>query len=244
MFSFLRRSASVVKDEGIKVLKMELQPWQKELPMAAFTSKDDLARWVVGCDRDIGGFSEAHLDITKEGKGRFWGNISLDLPANPDIERSGYAALRTKVMPSTIFGTPCWDTSLLRYLALRVRGDHRKYFVNIQTDGVVQTDLYQHRLFLRKPGEWETVMIPFRDFILTNNGEIEEQQIEMHRERVKTVGISLLDRQPGPFELELDWINAMNTETTEGDLDRAPRNDLHKVNELWDEVPDLTKSGH
>lgn len=81
--------------------------------------------------------------------------------------------------------------------------------------------------------------IPFRDFILTNNGEIEEQQIEMHRERVKTVGISLLDRQPGLFELELDWISAMNTETTEGDLDRAPRNDVRKVKESWDEVPDL-----
>ena len=58
-----------------------------------------------------------------------------------------------------MFGTPCWDTSLFRYLALRVRGDKRKYFVNIQTDGVIQTDLYQHRLFLRTPGEWETIMV-------------------------------------------------------------------------------------
>lgn len=58
-----------------------------------------------------------------------------------------------------MFGTPCWDTSLFRYLALRVRGDQRKYFVNIQTDSVIQTDLYQHRLFLRTPGQWETVLV-------------------------------------------------------------------------------------
>lgn len=58
-----------------------------------------------------------------------------------------------------MFGTPCWDTSLFRYLALHVKGDKRKYFVNIQTDGVVKTDLFQHRLFLRTPGEWETVMV-------------------------------------------------------------------------------------
>ena len=58
-----------------------------------------------------------------------------------------------------MWGTPCWDTSLFRYLALRVRGDNRKYFVNIQTDTYFQTDLFQHRLFLRTPGQWETVMV-------------------------------------------------------------------------------------
>jgi NADH dehydrogenase [ubiquinone] 1 alpha subcomplex assembly factor 1 len=121
-----------------------------------------------------------------------------------------------------MFGTPCWDTSLFRYLALHVKGDDRKYFVNIQTDGVVKTDLFQHRLFLKTPGEWETVMIPFRDFILTNNGMVQEQQIEMYRQKVKTVGISLMDRQEGPFDIQLEWIKAMNTEFTDGDMDRTP----------------------
>ncbi|CAO3596639.1 unnamed protein product [Absidia cylindrospora] len=136
------------------------------------------------------------------------------------IQQSGYAAIRSKARASSMFGTPCWDTSLFRYLALRVRGDERKYFVNIQTDGVIQTDLYQHRLFLRTPGQWETVMIPFRDFILTNNGMIQEQQIEMFREKVKTVGISLTDKKNGPFSLEIETISAVNTEFTEGDMDK------------------------
>lgn len=105
------------------------------------------------------GFSEAKLEITPEGVGKFSGNLSLELPANTEIQQSGYAAIRSKVRPSSMFGTPCFDTTLFRYLALRVRGDHRKYFVNIQTDGVIQTDLYQHRLFLRNPGEWQTVMV-------------------------------------------------------------------------------------
>ncbi|CAJ0754512.1 11894_t:CDS:2, partial [Entrophospora sp. SA101] len=165
----------------------------------------------------------AKLEITPENKGRFHGYVSLDLPPNYKYEKSGYAAIRSKVRGVTIFGTPMWDTTLFRYLALRVKGDYKKYYINLQTDGPVQTDLFQHRLFLRKPGDWETVMIPFRDFILTNHGIIQEPQIAMYREKVKTVGISILD-QHGPFSIEIDWIKAMNTDTTDGDFDMLPRN--------------------
>lgn len=136
-----------------------LRGWQKELPMATLKTEKDLQQWAIGCDKDIGGFSEASLDATSEGTARFHGNISLDLPANQEIKQSGYAAIRTIPRAQTLFGTPCWDTSLFRYLALHVKGDKRKYFVNIQTDGVVKTDLFQHRLFLRTPGQWETVMV-------------------------------------------------------------------------------------
>ncbi|KAL1924600.1 uncharacterized protein VTP21DRAFT_4254 [Calcarisporiella thermophila] len=221
MLSFFRRSLDAFKNESAKVIKMDVTPWSREMPMLQINCKEDLKRWVVGSDKDIGGFSEANLELTPEGKGKFHGNISLELPSNLAIKQSGYAAIRSKVQPASLFGTPCWDTSLFRYLALKVRGDTRKYFVNIQTDGVIQTDLYQHRLFLQKPGEWETVMIPFRDFVLTNQGIVQEQQIEMYRERVKTIGISLIG-QPGPFSLEIDWIKAMNTENTEGDMERVP----------------------
>ncbi|KAG0223750.1 hypothetical protein BGW42_005703 [Actinomortierella wolfii] len=180
--------------------------------MASLRSQEDLKDWLVGCDRDIGGFSEAHIEISKEGKGRFYGNLSLDLPSNEGVEKSGYAGIRTKTKPGSLFGTPVWDTLQYEFLQLKVKGDNRKYFVNIQTDGVVPTDLYQHRLFLKTPGEWETVLIPFKEFILTNQGFIQEEQIEMFRERVKSVGISIIDRTPGPFELHIESINAVNAD--------------------------------
>ncbi|KAI8604807.1 NADH:ubiquinone oxidoreductase intermediate-associated protein 30 [Dissophora ornata] len=190
---------------------MDHSPWKREMPLAALRTQEDLKSWLVGCDRDIGGFSEAHLEITKNGTGRFYGQLSLDLPENESVEKSGYAGIRTKTRPGSIFGTPVWDTCLFEYLSLRVKGDERKYFVNLQTDGVVPTDLYQHRLFLKTPGEWETVLIPFKDFILTNQGFIQEEQIEIFRERVKNVGVSIIDRKSGPFELEIECISAVNT---------------------------------
>jgi NADH dehydrogenase [ubiquinone] 1 alpha subcomplex assembly factor 1 len=39
----------------------------------------------------------------------------------------------------------------------------------------------------------------------------------MYRERVKTIGFSILS-QPGSFRLDIDWIKAMNTDSTEGNI--------------------------
>jgi hypothetical protein len=57
------------------------------------------------------------------------------------------------------------DMSLHQYLALRVRlGGHPRtrnsYFVNIQTDGAINADLWQHRLYTRRDdGDWEDVFV-------------------------------------------------------------------------------------
>ena len=57
------------------------------------------------------------------------------------------------------------DVSNHRYLALRLRlgGDTRarnSYFVNLQTDGPITTDLWQHRLYFRRSdGGWEDLFV-------------------------------------------------------------------------------------
>lgn len=42
--------------------------------------------------------------------------------------------------------------------------------VNIQTESMYPTTLWQHRLYFTKPGEWETIRIPLRDFVKTDHG--------------------------------------------------------------------------
>ncbi|KAJ5040423.1 uncharacterized protein L3040_006079 [Drepanopeziza brunnea f. sp. 'multigermtubi'] len=176
-------------------------------------------------DRDIGGFTRAHLDWippatsppspspseNKYGHAKFHGSISIELPANrPHIQRTGYAAWRTKDRPFTIFGKSFWNIDPYAYLALRIKSDGRKYFVNIQTESIVPTDIHQHRLYARRPGEWETVLIKWNEFVRTNHGIVVEPQSEMLRQKVKTVGIGLIDRIPGPFELCVERIWASN----------------------------------
>lgn len=102
--------------------------------------------------------------------------------------------------------------------------------MNIQTDGPVQTDVWQHRLYLRASDEWEDVLVsvysntnaenltahtqvPLDKFILTNSGEAVNNDMEMMRQAVRTIGISLLGGNAniqGHFELGIQSISAVN----------------------------------
>jgi len=175
-------------------------------------------------DQDIGGFSTSNLDWqppcesaepasheNTHGHAKFHGVISNKLPKNrPEIHRTGYAAWRTKDRGSTIFGRSVWDIDPYAYLALRIKSDGRKYFINLQTESIVPTDIHQHRLYARRPGEWETVLIKWNDFVRTNHGMVVEPQSEILRQKIRTIGVGLIDRIPGPFELCIERIWASN----------------------------------
>lgn len=188
-------------------------------------------------DQEIGGFSHSALDWVpsrqssssttissqsnpaRTGYARFHGTISTDLPKDkPKIQRTGFAAWRTPDQRPTFFGKSLWDIDPYSYLAMRVKSDGRSYFINLQTDSVVSTDLHQHRLFAKRPGEWETVFVKWNDFVRTNHGFVVEPQTEMLRSKVKSVGVGLTDRVTGPFELFIEKIWATNdVEEAEGE---------------------------
>jgi NADH dehydrogenase [ubiquinone] 1 alpha subcomplex assembly factor 1 len=180
-------------------------------------------------DKQIGGFSTATISQVATNVSRipnepahmlFEGNISTKLPDNrPDIKQTGFAAWRNEDLGNTLFGELFWNVDSYMYLALRVKSDGRKYFVNIQTDSIVHTDIHQHRLYTKyhkgangpdDPGRWEIVHIKLHEFVRTNHGRVTEPQSEMLREKVKTVGIGLTDRTPGPFSLAVAGIWATN----------------------------------
>jgi NADH dehydrogenase [ubiquinone] 1 alpha subcomplex assembly factor 1 len=180
-------------------------------------------------DVEIGGFSQANLEWIPSpaassglprpspnalgGYAKFHGTISTELPKDrPDIKRTGYAAFRTRDRPPTIFGRSLYNIDPYVYLALRVKSDGRSYFINVQTESVVPTDLHQHRLFVKNPGQWETVLVKWNDFVRTNYGFVVEPQTEIMRQKVKSIGIGLTDRIPGPFELCIERIWATNSE--------------------------------
>ncbi|KAJ2556912.1 hypothetical protein GGH95_005272 [Coemansia sp. RSA 1836] len=222
MFKYLERSANAIKETSIKVYNADFLNRQTEHIVASVNSKSDLRGWIKGSDKDIGGFSSAWLDVTRSGHARFHGYISQMLPEDTRFKRSGYAMVRTHSPKSNILNSGCWDSSLYRYLALRVKADKRKYFVNLKSDTLISTDIYQHLLPIRTPGRWETVVIPFNMFTLTSNGVIVASQPSMASTKMETVGLSLSDRREGPFSLEFAWIKAFNSERTFGECMRLP----------------------
>lgn len=187
-------------------------------------------------DADIGGFSTVNFDhipatATQAAHARFHGSISIDLPTNqPDVQRTGYAAWRSKDRPPTIFGKLLWNIDPYAYLALRVKSDGRRYFVNVQTESIIPTDIHQHRLHAKRPGEWETVLIKWNDFVRTNHGAVVEPQTEMLRERVKTIGIGSIDRQVGPYDLSIEKMWATND--PDGKLDEPQTEKERQAKEL------------
>ncbi|MCJ1288115.1 hypothetical protein MMC26_007470 [Xylographa opegraphella] len=222
---FKRFAKIAIKQEGLTV---PAAPY----PLLDFRDPSTIEVCKTMSDADIGGYSQVNLihipgSDTTPSHARFHGSISTELPTNrPHIQRTGYAAWRNRDRRGTIFGKSLWDVDPYAYLGLRVKSDGRKYFVNVQTETIVPTDLHQHRLYSRRPGEWETIMIKWSDFVRTNHGVVVEPQMEMLRQKVRTIGIGLIDRIPGPFDLAIGRIWATNnpnnghTGTGEGDSGR------------------------
>ncbi|KAM0424879.1 hypothetical protein ACHAPT_009935 [Fusarium lateritium] len=192
----------------------------KPKPLYDFNTPNNVDDCIVMTDKTIGGFSESNLNHTTttssdqnspSSYARFHGSISTRLPADkPNIQRTGFAGFRTPDQRPTVFGRSVWDIDPFLYLALRVKSDGRSYFVNLQTESVEPSDLHQHRLFAKRPGQWETVLIKWNDFVRTNHGFVVEPQTEMLRQKVLSVGVGLTDRVEGPFELCIERVWATN----------------------------------
>lgn len=54
------------------------------------------------------------------------------------------------------------------------------------------------------------MFLPFRAFVRTNHGEIMEPQHSIIKNKIKSVGIGLIDRVEGPYDLRIHSIWATN----------------------------------
>lgn len=128
---------------------------------------------------------------------------SLALPSSSSGNSSLSSALSTPSMLGANIAslTPAQRAKSALGLGLK-EAPGPKYFVNIQTDGPVTSDLFQHRIWF-DPGakdDWQTVVIPLEHFLLLNTGTLSSSQLSMMTQAIRTVGIScVLDtpRLPG-----------------------------------------------
>lgn len=205
----LTRGCKAINLEGIRT---PTKPFQ----LLDFSLPSSIPSCLCRSDAAIGGFSKASFEhvppsLSEPSHARFHGNISVELPRNrPQIQQTGYAMWRNQDRAFTLFGKSLWDVDPYTYLAMRVKSDGRKYFVNVQTESIVHTDIHQHRLYAKRPGEWETVLIKWREFVRTNYGQAVEPQTEMLTQKIRTIGIGLTDRIPGPFDLAINQLWATN----------------------------------
>lgn len=179
-----------------KLLKKHLAYAERpsRLSILDFKKPESFPRIQTTSDATLGGYSTAYFEPYRASAesdlvAHFHGNLNQTLPAsNPKVRSSGWAMFKTKnriqdpnaqFKPFYIFKSQAnfwWDWSPFEVLHLKVLNltPERKFMVNIQTDTMSRTDLYQHRLFTnsnsqeKKTPMWENIFINLNEFVLTN----------------------------------------------------------------------------
>lgn len=167
-------------------------------------------QWIVNCDRDYSvGYSIAKLELSSSGTGVFHGVLDTRVPKDGKTERSGYCNITTIRKLKSFKREDFYDWTKYNELVLRVRGDGRTYMLNILQRGywdITWYDMFNYMLYTRGGPYWQVVRIPFAKFVHSSKGQIHENQYNMTESRVTNFGITLADKKPGPFRLEIDYI--------------------------------------
>ncbi len=151
------------------------------------------ADWFVVNDGVMGGISSSSMEVTANGTGVFAGHLSLE-------NNGGFASVRTIPAAS--------DLSGFAGLALRVRGDGRRYQLRLRTDSGFDGLAYRAE-FDTEPDVWITVVLPFDTFVPTFRGYVPRNAPPLDTGTIRQLGLLIGDKREGAFRLEIQRIVAV-----------------------------------
>jgi NADH dehydrogenase [ubiquinone] 1 alpha subcomplex assembly factor 1 len=136
-------------------------------------------------DGVMGGVSSSQLRHDPAGHAVFTGHVSFE-------NNGGFASARCQ---------PCdlGRIGVTAYL-LEVRGDGKRYKLNLRTDNDFDGINYQAR-FDPPSGIWTICRLASADFLPTWRGKPVPDAPPLDASRVRQIGLMIADRQEGPFEL-------------------------------------------
>ncbi|MEJ2721776.1 MAG: CIA30 family protein [bacterium] len=158
------------------------------------------ASWQPINDGVMGGLSESRLRITADHTGVFAGSVSLE-------NNGGFASVRASLNET--------DLSSFHGLAIRTRGDGKRYRLRLRTDNRFDGIAYQAK-FDTTRGEWETVEIPFDEFVPTYRGRTLNDVPPLNAGKICQIGFMVADKQEGCFRLEIKWVCAYRASHAHG----------------------------
>lgn len=157
-----------------------------------FEAVDEQTRWQTVNDGVMGGISQSTMRITSEATAIFEGNVSLE-------NSGGFASVRRSPHDYQLAGT--------NGLAIRVKGDGKRYQLRLRTDDQFDGTAYR-ALFDTLDGEWSTVRIPFNECAATFRGRPVPGAPSLTPESIRQIGFLIAEQQAGPFRLEIGWVKA------------------------------------
>jgi len=157
----------------------------------AFTLSAASLQWQSIDDGVMGGVSSSRWSVTPAGILIFSGTVSL-------ANNGGFASIRS--------APGAFDLSAHPGMVLRVRGDGKRYLVNLRMDAAF--DGVAYRAALEPPaGMWMDALLPFASFESRFRGRPVADAPVLDPRRVVSFGLMIADRQAGDFALEVDTIS-------------------------------------
>lgn len=157
--------------------------------LADFSYPVEAARWRSTDDVVMGGRSSSGMRAG-DGIGMFAGELSLE-------RGGGFASVRRHDQPV--------DLSASDAIELRVRGDGKRYKLNLRTSGDLDGVVYQ-AAFDTGAGTWQTVRLTLASFAPRFRGRPVPGTLDPTH--VSSLGLLISDGQAGPFRLEVASITA------------------------------------
>ncbi|MBS3735252.1 MAG: CIA30 family protein [Phycisphaerae bacterium] len=172
-----------------------------------FTEQDDPGDWKIITDGVMGGKSQASFEPADNGAA-LSGTISLE-------NFGGFAAARAPFEKRNLKG---YDG-----LAVRVRGDGKKYRLYIKTTALDDGLMYWAP-FEPPADEWTTMRVPFAKFAPHLRGVPLILLAAANDQPIHSVGLLIADKQKGPFNIQIGSITAYRDEEPADDetSDAAP----------------------
>lgn len=150
--------------------------------------------WYTVDDRVMGGVSMSTVEVIDSEILRFNGTMSLD-------SNGGFSSARSDWNPVNLDG---YDGILLR-----IQGDGKIYRLRIRT-AETGSEISFNAIF-ETNAEWQIFYIPFSEMVPTYRGVVVKVD-PLNPASIGSFGFMLSDKQPGQFELQVDWIRAVTEE--------------------------------
>jgi len=152
-----------------------------------FDTPETVTQWRAIDDQVMGGMSASRMRFDPASFAVFEGVVSLE-------NNGGFASVRAA----------CTDlaSAHISGYQLTVRGDGKRYKLNLRTDDAFDGVNYQ-AVFVPPAGVWVTLTLHVADFQPTWRGRPVPEAGPLHPARVCQLGWMVADRQAGPFALAI-----------------------------------------
>jgi monofunctional biosynthetic peptidoglycan transglycosylase len=170
----------------------------KEQMLFEFSAAEASKQWQVVKDEVMGGRSDGRFRIDGNGMIAFFGTLSLE-------NNGGFASVRSRARP---LGLQDGDS-----LVTRLRGDGWRCTLNLYVPRRRMAFSYPVE-FQTKKDEWMEIRVPLKEFVATSFGRGMNDFGPVNPQQVSSIGLLLGDKKPGPFKLEVDWIQAVATRSS------------------------------